>query len=103
MATYSSTLAWRMPWTEEPGGLQSIGSQRLRRLKLLSAHVYYTVLCNFSLNNIMMRMKKVKRLSESGFSKLINSKEKWPIFNSSEMNAFKAKFAIGKNDSCLRV
>ena len=75
-------------WTEEPGGLQCIGSQGLRRLKQLNAHVYYTVLCNFSLNNIMMRMKKVKRLSESGFSKLINSKEKGPIFNSSEMNAF---------------
>ena len=75
-------------WTEEPGGLQSIGSQRIRRLKRLSAYVYYTVLCNFSLNNIMMRMKKVKRLSESGFSKLINSKEKGYIFNSFEMNAF---------------
>ena len=30
MATPSSTLAWRIPWTEEPGGLQSIGSQRVR-------------------------------------------------------------------------
>ena len=29
MATYSSTLAWRIPWTEEPGELQSIGSQEL--------------------------------------------------------------------------
>ena len=29
MATYSSILAWRIPWTEEPGGLQSIGSQRV--------------------------------------------------------------------------
>ena len=28
MATYSSILAWKMPWTEEPGGLQSMGSQR---------------------------------------------------------------------------
>ena len=28
MATHSSSLAWRAPWTEEPGGLQSIGSQR---------------------------------------------------------------------------
>ena len=27
MATYSSILAWRIPWTEEPGGLQSMGSQ----------------------------------------------------------------------------
>ena len=29
MATYSSALAWRIPWTEEPGGLQSVGSQRV--------------------------------------------------------------------------
>ena len=30
MATHSSNLAWRIPWTEEPGGLQSMGSQRVR-------------------------------------------------------------------------
>ena len=30
MATHSGTLAWRIPETEEPGGLQSIGSQRVR-------------------------------------------------------------------------
>ena len=30
MATHSSTLAWRIPWTEEPGGLQSMGSHRVR-------------------------------------------------------------------------
>ena len=29
MATHSSTLAWRIPWAEEPGGLQSMGSQRV--------------------------------------------------------------------------
>ena len=29
MATHSSILAWRIPWTEKPGGLQSIGSQRV--------------------------------------------------------------------------
>ena len=29
MVTYSSTLAWRVPWTEEPGGLQSMGSLRV--------------------------------------------------------------------------
>ena len=28
LATHSSILAWRIPWTEEPGGLQSMGSQR---------------------------------------------------------------------------
>ena len=30
MATYPSILAWRSPWTEQPGGLQSMGSQRVR-------------------------------------------------------------------------
>ena len=29
MATHSSILAWRIPWREEPGGLQSMGSQRV--------------------------------------------------------------------------
>ena len=30
MATHSSILAWRIPWIEEPGGLQSTGSERVR-------------------------------------------------------------------------
>ena len=32
MASHSSALAWRIPWTEEPGGLQSMGSQSRSRL-----------------------------------------------------------------------
>ena len=32
MATHSSILAWRIPWTEEPGGLQSMGSQSQTQL-----------------------------------------------------------------------
>ena len=31
VATHSRILAWRIPWTEEPGGLQSIGSQKVVR------------------------------------------------------------------------
>jgi len=30
VATHSGIFAWRVPWTEEPGGLQSMGSQRVR-------------------------------------------------------------------------
>ena len=30
MATYSRILSWKIPWTEEPGSLQSMGSQRVR-------------------------------------------------------------------------
>ena len=38
MATHSSTLAWRIPWTEEPGRLQSMGSQRVRHDFLKQLH-----------------------------------------------------------------
>ena len=31
MATHFSILAWRFPWTEEPGGLQSLGLQRVKK------------------------------------------------------------------------
>ena len=31
MATHSSILAWKIPWTEEPGGLPSMGLQRVKR------------------------------------------------------------------------
>ena len=42
MATHSSILAWRIPWTEEPGGLQSLGSQRVgRSWKQLSTSTMY--------------------------------------------------------------
>ena len=39
MVTHPSILAWRIPWTEEPGGLQPIGSQRVRHDGSDFAHV----------------------------------------------------------------
>ena len=41
MATHSSPLAWRIPWTEEPGGLQSVGLQKGQTQ--LSDHTTITV------------------------------------------------------------
>ena len=43
MATHSSILAWRFPWTEEPGGLQSMGSQRVGRDRSDLACIYVCV------------------------------------------------------------
>ena len=40
MATHSSILAWRIPWTEEPGGLQSIESQRIGHNLSDLAHIH---------------------------------------------------------------
>ena len=41
MATHSSILAWRIPWTEEPGRLQSMGSQRVRHNWETSLSFYF--------------------------------------------------------------
>ena len=38
MATHSSTLAWKIPWTEEPGRLQSRGAQRVGRTEQIHFH-----------------------------------------------------------------
>ena len=40
MATHSSILAWRVPWTEESGGLQLMGSQRVGH-DLVTEHTYW--------------------------------------------------------------
>ena len=41
MATHSSILAWRIPWTEEPVGLQPMGSQRVRHYWARHEGVFY--------------------------------------------------------------
>ena len=40
MAPHSSTLAWKIPWTEEPGGLQSMGSLRVRHDRATSLSLF---------------------------------------------------------------
>ena len=48
MATHSSILAWRIPWTEEPGGLQSVGSQKSRtRLSIRCMDVFSWLISSF--------------------------------------------------------
>ena len=42
MATHSSTLAWGLPWTEEPGGLQSVGHKESDMNERLSTHNHPT-------------------------------------------------------------
>ena len=55
MATHSSILAWKIPWTEEPGRLESIGLQRVRHdLSLMHTHIhtiYITLKCIYKQHN----------------------------------------------------
>ena len=46
MATHSSILAWEIPWTEEPNGLQSMGSQKNRtQLSTHACGTFYFLIC----------------------------------------------------------
>ena len=47
MAAHSSILAWGIPWTEEPGGLQSMGSQSWTRLSDTYTHFKYEQIITF--------------------------------------------------------
>ena len=54
MATYSSILAWKIPWTEEPGELPSMGLQRVRR-SLTTEHTHLV-----SIHVIIYKLEKNK-------------------------------------------
>ena len=45
MAPHSSTCAWKIPWTEEPGGLQSVGSLRVKRLSYVTFTFHFPLSC----------------------------------------------------------
>ena len=61
MATYSSILAWRIPWTEKPGGLQSMKLQRVEHDRESNTFT----LCHFSLNYSGQGKKKKMQLRNS--------------------------------------
>ena len=44
MAIHSSILDWRIPWSEEPGGLQSLGSQRVRHDEVTNTFTFLNTL-----------------------------------------------------------
>ena len=56
MATHSSTLAWKIPWMEETGMLQSMGSQRVRHNRATSLYSLY-VISVFYLYDPLIHMK----------------------------------------------
>ena len=65
MATRSSIPAWSIPWTEEPGGLQSIGLQRVRQDWSDLGHIPYTYIMSF-VNYVSIKLEKIifKKLEE---------------------------------------
>ena len=64
MATHSSILTWKIPWTEEPGRLQSMGLQRLRH-NWVSIHT----ICVFKVTFKYLNFKKILKLDQESILK----------------------------------
>ena len=78
MAAHSIILAWKIPWTEEPGGLQSTGSQRVRHdWATKHKHTWNDIHGNKSDKTCMIYNRKIKKL---WWRKSKNKIEIWPIF-----------------------
>ena len=54
MATHSSILAWRIPWTEEPAGFPSMGSQKVEHDWVSNTHIYI-FLCQWVISHMVSR------------------------------------------------
>ena len=63
MAPHSSTLAWKIPWTEEPGGLQSIGSLRDTTERL---HFHFSLSCTGEGNGNPLQCSCLENLRDRG-------------------------------------
>ena len=62
MATHSSVLAWRIPWIEEPGGLPSTGSHRVRH-DLATEQQKQELIYNSALVSIIQQHESVRHIS----------------------------------------
>ena len=67
-ATHSSTLAWRIPWTGEPGGLQSMGLQRVGHDKVTAAAAYCILLLPESEASLGTLFKNLESMILSKFA-----------------------------------
>ena len=72
-ASHSSILAWKIPWTEKPGGLQSTGSQRVRQdwSDLSHSYIFITVVLFLNLPNPMLYVTSFCKTC------ILNHIEKW--------------------------
>ena len=73
MATHSSILAWRIPWTEESGGLQSMGLQRV-------GHNWTNLACTHALRDLRNTNPTIlSRISLYGFKPITDGCESWTV------------------------
>ena len=90
MATHSSILAWRIPWTEEPGRPQSTGSQRVGHDWTTSLHFIYIYICIYTHIHILLLLFLWRTLTDTAIIQDKNSNPGFPggsVVNNPPANA----------------
>ena len=70
MTTHSGILAWRIPWTEEPGGLQSTGSQRVRHDQGTNIHIWSLCSRHWPLHPCLLMWLEILHFTQPSFTRL---------------------------------
>ena len=71
MATHSSILFWKIPWTEEPGRLQTMGSERVRHgLSDFTSFYFLNILCIYGSMEYWQQQSSTKRTGFNYFNKV---------------------------------
>ena len=82
MVTCSSILAWKIPWTEEPGRLKSMGSQRVRHdLAIQQQQPTMYGICNFCILNFIEICQKIRKMGpfETFRSLVFSNMSNWSV------------------------
>ena len=87
---HSNILAWRIPWTEEPGGLQSMGSQRVRQDWVTNSLLHYLAFAFFVKDKLIAFIESVSGLYSVPFIYFVNNTLYWGFLGSS----------VGKESAC---
>ena len=77
MATHSTILVWEIPWTEEPGGLQSTGSQESNMTQWLNHHHHHLPIYLFNGPFLSHCKEKKKRAYRCSYPEMVPAVEEW--------------------------
>ena len=102
MAPHSSTLAWKIPWTEEPGGLQSMGSLKLDTTERL--HFHFSLSCTGEGNGNPLQCSCLENLQDGGawwaaISGVTQSRKRLKQLSSSSSGIRMTKYSRAKEDT----
>ena len=115
MAIHSSTLAWKVLWMEEPGGLQSMGPQRVRHDWATSLHfcpiavgpccvsIVYIAVCIVTFLATWMDLESIRLSGERQTSYDIPymwNLKKWPIQNRNKYTDIESRCMVTRGDRC---